>query len=300
MNIRLFLFLALMFFSKIIFSQGCSDAGVCTMNSFKPQTEPGNDLGRGRLKLGTSFGGADQQIAVLGPYIEYNRAINQNLSFDVRLTSLSQRGNNVSAFGLSDLYLNVNYALAPAVSFTLGLKYPLADGNLHKDGLPLPMDYQSSLGTTDLLVGFKHDIHKFQIVAAYQQPLTQNNNEFLASDYPTDSKLSDFQSTFNYKRSGDVLLRVSYPISLSQNLRLTPGLLPIYHIGNDKYTEAGIEKEITGSKGLTLNANIFLDYSLGTKSNLQLSLGSPLVVRDARPDGLTRSFVASLEYQIRF
>jgi len=78
-------------------------------------------------------------------------------------------------------------------------------------------------------------------------------------------------------------------------------LLPIYHLSNDKFTDIdGIEQEIEGSEGLTLNWNIYLDYPLNDTQNLQLILGAPFIVRDARPDGLTRSFIASLDYRINF
>ena len=70
------------------------------------------------------------------------------------------------------------------------------------------MDYQSSLGTFDLIFGVGYQINKLQLVAAIQQPLTQNNNLFFASSYPEDSPLREFQSTNKFIRSGDVMLRV--------------------------------------------------------------------------------------------
>jgi hypothetical protein len=77
--------------------------------------------------------------------------------------------------------------------------------------------------------------------------------------------------------------------------------LPIYHLSNDKYTNnLGIENEIKGSQGLTLNGNAYLDYEINNKNALQLNVGMPFVVRDARPDGLTRSFVVNLEYKVKF
>ena len=70
---------------------------------------------------------------------------------------------------------------------------------------------------------------------------------------------------------------------------------------NDKFTDVDdVEKEIKGSNGLTLNANLYLNYMINKRNSLELSFGSPLVVRDRRPDGLTRSFVANLEYKISF
>ncbi len=277
--------------------QGCSDAGFCTINSFKPNQSDSIAEVKSQLKAGASFGGADHSISIFAIYLEYNRKLNERIEADAKITSLSQTGNDIAAFGLSDIYLNTTYAICKKAKLTAGVKIPLTNGNRIKDDLPLPMDYQSSLGTFDLIFGLAYNFKNFQLVAAMQQPLTQNKSEFISEAYPENSPLRGFQSTNEYKRSGDVLLRLSYPVKMNKKLVITPSLLPIYHLLNDKYTDTmGIEKSIDGSQGLTLNGNLYFDYHTSTKSALQLSLGVPLVVRDARPDGLTRHFVMNLEF----
>jgi len=283
------------------FGQGCSDAGFCTINSFKPESGDGTGAFKNQFKIGAFFGGADNAVSVYGNYAEYNRQLNENIGVDIKWTTLAQNGNGLSVFGLADVFLNANYRASDKLRLTLGTKIPLTKSNKSLDNLPLPMDYQASLGTFDLIFGLGYEISKLQIVAAIQQPLTQNDNRFFASSYPVGSKLVAFQSTYQFKRSGDVLLRVSYPISLSEKMKLTPGLLPIYHIANDKYTdELNNEKEIVGSQGLTLNGNIYLDYEINKRSTIQVNVGVPFVVRESRPDGLTRSFIANAEYRILF
>jgi len=288
-------------FSGGLNAQGCSDAGVCTIDSFKPHEHNDSDQNQNTFKLGLNIGSADNDINVFGSYIDYRRRLTERLTVDAKLTTLSQSGNDVSSFGLSDLYVNGNFKVGNNASFTLGFKVPLSDANKKENDLALPMDYQSSLGTFDLVLGIGYSIKKLQLLAAIQQPLTQNSNEFLSNQYPLDSPLRNFQSTNQFKRSGDILLRASYPIGVGQKLIITPSLLPIYHLSNDKFTDIdGIEKEIDGSQGLTLNWNLYFDYSLNKRQALQLSLGSPFIVRETRPDGLTRSFVANLEYRINF
>ena len=187
------------------------------------------------------------------------------------------------------------------MKFIIGTKIPLMDGNRIKDNLSLPMDYQSSLGTFDIIAGIGYEIYNIQFMAALQQPLIQNKNEFIAESYPSDSKLSTFQSTKEYTRSGDILLRVSYPINLGSKVILTPSILPIYHLGNDKYVDSnGAEKEITGSQGLTLNGNLYFDFIINHRNSIQLNAGMPFVVRDVRPDGLTRHFIVNVEYKVKF
>jgi hypothetical protein len=283
------------------YGQGCSDAGFCTINSFKPNNTDSTKLLNNQFKVGAFFGKADNSISVYGTYLEYNRQLNKRFGLDAKLTTLAQNGNGINAFGLSDIFLNANYKASKKFKFTLGTKIPLSDASKTHKNLPLPMDYQASLGTFDLILGIGYEIKKIQFVAAIQQPLTQNGNQFIATNYPINSELRTFQSTSKFERSGDVLLRVSYPINVTSKLKLTPSILPIYHLTNDKYTdEFNVKKEIKGSQGLTLNGNAYLDYEINSRSIIQLNLGMPFIVRDARPDGLTRSFIGNLEYRIKF
>ncbi len=282
-------------------AQGCSDAGFCSMNSFTPHGMDSNVVLYDQFTIDASYGAADHAISVVGSSLEFHRAFSRELDIDAKLTTLAQFGNGISTFGVSDLYLNATYNAGKTTRLTLGGKIPFTDGNTTKDGLPLPMDYQASLGTFDLILGLGYDFEQIQLVVALQQPLSQNNNQFVAEDYPAGSPLRQFQSTKDFKRSGDILMRVSYPLHLSENVQLTPGLLPIYHLNNDTFRDTtNAERAIAGSQGLTLNANLHMDYAIDQRSLLQLSIGVPFIVRDARPDGLTRSFVASVEYRVRF
>lgn len=301
MKVNLVKTCVIIFFSTISvigFGQGCSDAGICTLESIKPNADFRG--GQNQFRVGIGYGNADHGITVMSPYIAYTLKFD-HLSLETRLTSISQSGNETSTFGLSDLFLIGNYRITESLQATLGVKLPLSKSDNKLDGLPLPMDYQVSLGTMDLLVGANYSISKLLLAFAYQQPLSQNSNSFLINDYPSDSEFRNFQSTNNYIRKGDILLRISYPISLSDGFRMTPSILPIYHLGNDSYTDLfAQEQEISGSLGLTLNVNIYLDYQLNSTNSLQFNLGFPAVVRESRPDGLTRHFIANLEYRIAF
>lgn len=283
------------------YGQGCSDAGVCTINSFKPNGKESATVFNNQFKVGTFFGKADKSIYVYGNYLEFNKQLSKKFGLDAKLTTLAQNGNGISVFGLSDIFVNSNYKASEKVKFTLGIKIPLSNASKTYNNISIPMDYQASLGTFDLIFGIGYEIKKFQLVAAIQFPLTQNENQFIATNYSINSKLSLFQSTNKFQRSGDFLLRVSYPIDISSKLKLTPSILPIYHLTNDKYTDSlNDKKEINGSQGLTLNANAYLDYEFNSKNIIQLNVGLPFIVRDARPDGLTRSFIANLEYKLKF
>ena len=283
------------------FSQGCSDAGFCTVGAFRPSIEKDSVSAlQNQLKIGSFYGLADHDIAVYGGYVSYQRILSENYSATLKITSLGQYGNEISVYGFSDIFLTANAHVNERIKLTAGAKIPSNNANKTWNAMALPMDYQSSLGTFDAIVGLAYQLNALHLTIAAQIPITQNQNKFLASAYPATSPLSQFQSTQNYQRKADVLLRVSYPITRNK-VTLTPSLLPIYHLGEDAYTtEEGALASISGSDGLTLNGNVYLDYQLTATSKLQASAAVPFIVRSARPDGLTRSFIATVEYSVRF
>ncbi|MCD1115889.1 hypothetical protein [Chryseobacterium turcicum] len=77
--------------------------------------------------------------------------------------------------------------------------------------------------------------------------------------------------------------------------------MSIYHLSKDKFTsDEGVQRTIEDSEGLTVNGNLFLNYKINESNGFQLGIGAPFLVRDVRPDGLTRRFVANLEYGFTF
>lgn len=296
-----FTIILLSLLSNISSGQGCSDAGFCTIDSFKPNDSDSSETFNNQIKIGAFFGSADNKISVYGNYLEFKRKLNSVVGIDLKMTTLAQNGNGISVIGLSDIFVNANYKATENLKITFGSKIPVSKAGRSYEGLPLPMDYQASLGTFDLIIGVGYEIQKLKIVLALQQPIIQNDNQFFASSYPSGSSFTSFQSTNKFIRSGDLLLRVSYPFSLNPKLKLTLSALPIYHLANDKYTdELNVEKEINGSRGLTMNTNIYFDYEITKKNVIQVNFGAPFIVRESRPDGLTRSFIANLEYRIKF
>ncbi len=163
----------------------------------------------------------------------------------------------------------------------------------------MPLDYQSSLGTIDLFLGTNFRYHKWDFNAAVQLPIVNlNKNSYFREYAGTD----DFSSTNLFERKPDALLRATYSIKTpNQKFTFKPNVLFIYHLGNDSYENIfGQRESIIGSQGLTVNGNLITSYNLTKQSSLELSLATPFVVREVRPDGLTRSFVLGLYYQYSF
>ena len=96
---------------------------------------------------------------------------------------------------------------------------------------------------------------------------------------------------------------------IARKLTVQPGLLAIQHLGVDTRLDAGNVNWITqslprvdieGSDGLTLNLTADARYKLSDTWALEASFGSPLVTREARPDGLTRALVANMGLRFAF
>lgn len=284
------------------FSQGCSDAGFCSINSLKTlPTDSMNSNYSNQFKLGVAYGKADHDIAITGGFLEYHKDVNACSSLDLRLTYLSPKNDLAKSNGLSDLFININWLIGKDLHLITGCKLALTDGNADVDGNYLPMDFQHSLGTFDLILGFNYKVGGLQLFLAGQQPLNKSKNKFLSESYPAGSGFREYQSTNDYKRKGDILFRAAYPIALGEKFTITPSVLPIYHMGDDEFSNALGEKEIIkDSKGLTVNANLFIDLALNNRNKLSLSFATPVATRKVRPDGLTRKFIAGLDYAFKF
>lgn len=290
------------------FSQGCSDAGVCTIHSFKNNTEEYDEENKNNneVLIGFAFGKGERSISYYTPYLQYTRSITSKTSVTGKLVLSAISGELAKTTGLGDLFLSVNHAIDVKKkwrkSFVAGVKIPFDKADIIKDGIHLPMPYQASLGTTDLILGVNVVRKSFGATLALQQPLiSANGNKFLPENYSSHALASRYLPTNSFGRKGDVLLRFSYNIILSKKWNLRPGLLSIYHLGNDTYVDANnMKRKINLSDGLTLNANIFLDYRPNKTGEFELSIGTPFVVRINRPDGLTRSLVAAIEYKFSF
>lgn len=280
--------------SNFLFSQGCSDAGFCTSDNIKHGIVL--DSLKNTFKFGVNYGQADFDVAVFGMYVEYKYQLTEKVNVGMRLNYINQFRDNISSSALSDAFIVADYKINPTMSANIGLKIPFSDGNLKSNGVALPMDFQPSLGTYDVVLGLSKKYKNLLFAIGYQQPLNKNNNTYFK---PLNS--AEFFTTNQFKRAPDVLARVGYSYKLNEKWNISPSLLPIYHLANDTFEDIiHQEIQIDGSKGLTLNGNLLVNYQLNPKNTFEFSVGSPFIVRDNRPDGLTRTVVLNLEYKIKF
>lgn len=294
--------IALFISSSYTYSQGCGDAGACSIDAVKYSGEDSTStLIKNQLRIGGAIGKAQFDVDIYTAYLEYSRSLSAKLSASVKLTSSIHTGALTTNSGLNDLYLSGSYQFHKNFKAILGVKLPLNQSDADKDGLDLPMSYQTSLGTTDLIAGIGFKKKAWAVSLAYQRPLIQNSNEFYLSEYPIGTISSAYKSTYGYERKDDILLRVSYALNfMKKKLTFIPSVLPIYHLGNDTYiNEANDRIALKESEGLTFNMNLFLQYHFNDKNSIEVSYGAPLISRKSRPDGLT-AIAYGIEYIYKF
>ncbi len=260
------------------YSQGCSDAGMCTVNGLSSGFE--DETKKSTVKVSTIFGLGEQNVfhADLEMSAEYETFKNQLLQ--VRL---------------GDMIISINQRVATWkegwLSVVAGVKLPVNDANKSLDGNPLPMAYQTSLGTYDIIFGAGGYYKKWHFSAGYQHSFGRNDNEFEHRD-DNPQYFNDYRESYHLLRADDVMLRVERQFDLKKS-SLIFGALPIYHLGSDKIKN---DQVVPDSEGLTLNLTAKLNLALKNDWKANFMLAAPIIDKDGRPDGLTRSFVAVVAF----
>ncbi|KAA5537131.1 hypothetical protein F0919_05520 [Taibaiella lutea] len=297
---------AVIMFSCDAHAQGCSDAGFCTAGAIQASDNK-NESKFNAVGLGMNIANGEKKTAVLIPQLSYTRNLNQHSFLEIRLPYYIASGDLGNYSGIGDpiiSYTNKFFGEKDfQLSFTGGIKIGLGKTNaITTKDHPLPMPYQPGLGTTDIILGLRADYKNFlSFAAGYQQPLFQyNNNGYLSAQYPDEPEAyKSFPDSRHLRRKGDALLRTDIHFDV-RRFRITAGPLLIYHLGNDKATDlSGTQFEISGSKGITLNATAGLQY-VNERVTLQLLAGAPVIARKSRPDGLTRSWSITPTFIYKF
>ncbi|HYG01078.1 MAG TPA: hypothetical protein VD927_01480 [Chryseosolibacter sp.] len=311
---RLTLILALSFFVFRLSAQGCSDAGFCTMGAMKPD-QPFNKKIEFKLRsMEVSFyrGTTTMTPVIYVATADLNFSLNSKTSFQVKLPYQYVTGHLAQTESLGDISLcltrNISSSEKRDINFSLGAKVPSNNSDKVKDGLPLPMYYQTSLGTYDAIAGISYITRGWLLATGIQVPLNKNENGFLwgpwfnhfAENKPDSLYAKGYDKAKALKRGTDVMLRVERNFRFSR-WNFTLGLLPIYRITNDEITNpAGKREKPVGAKGLAMSGIVTAGYSFNVHSGIRLLAGHKIVQRDVNPDGLTRELVTTISYYYRF
>ncbi len=287
-------------FSTLAWSQGCSDAGICSIN--KGFTDEKEQF-KNRLEYASIYSLGEEDVQYLSHYLSYIKRFNERFAFTSKVTLSTADGSFGTRTQFGDAFLIGNYTFkekkSKQWSALLGAKFPFTASNLKINGYSLPLDYQSSLGTVDVFVGTNLHYKQWDFNGALQVPVVNLNKNSYFAEY---SGTTDFPSTNFFERQPDALLRATYSVNVPKSkFSFKPNVLFIYHLGEDSYENIfGQREKIKGSDGLTVNGNLLSTYRINQQNQLELSIASPFVVREVRPDGLTRSLVLGLQYQYSF
>jgi len=312
---RIALLLIFSFFYTMARSQGCSDAGFCTMGAMKPDQPYNKKIA---LKLRSMEFSVYRGTTTLTPVIyvataDLNFTLNSKNAFQVKLPYQAIEGRLANTSGISDISLCFTRSIYSSDAFdlnlSLGSKIPTNKSDIAANGLPLPMYYQTSLGTYDVIAGLSLINRKWLLATGIQIPLNQNDNQFIWSAW-AGSEEEDYANQYNQskdlRRGIDVMLRIERNFRFSK-VNFSAGLLPIYRIQRDEFTKSGraansVEERVSPveGKGLALSGIVTVGYNFNVQSGIKLLVGHKIEQREINPDGLSRLLVSSFTYFYRF
>lgn len=296
---RLTLTIALSFYFIInAYSQGCSDAGMCTINGLDAGNHNKGDS-KNSIQVSTIFGLGEQNVFHSDIELNAQYQTFKNQYVQIKIPYRMTFGNLGNVTGLGDMIVSVKQSVfnweTGELIIVAGIKIPSNDANKNLNGNPLPMAYQTSLGTYDLILGTGITLKKWYISAGYQHSFGNNLNEFQHLD-SNPKYFNNYQESYHLKRADDIMLRIERHWELKKST-ITFGALPIYHLSNDVIKE---NETVQNSNGLTFNLNSRIDIPVIENHNLSFLLAAPIIDKENRPDGLTRSFVAVATLTRRF
>ena len=303
----------LVFFSSAVVahSQGCSDAGFCTMGAMKPDQPFSKRI---QLRLRSVEMTYYRGVTTLTPIVssitaDLNFSLNTKNGFQVKLPYQWVQGKLGQTEGAGDLSLCYTRLLASGhewnVNASLGAKLPTnSSDKTNAEGLPLPMYYQTSLGTYDGIFGVSAISRKWLLATGIQVPFTQNSNQFLWGKWSTRPDLTTYVRKYDraldLDRGYDVMARVERNFRFSQ-FNASVGLLPIWRLRRDVFTNpTGDRVKTNGSTGVAVSALATIGYNLNVRSGFRLLYGKNLHHRDFNPDGLTRESVITFTYTYKY
>ncbi len=317
MRLFAYLFSLALFFNS--YSQGCSDAGFCTMGAMRPDQ---NYSKRVNLKLRSLEVNFYRGTSLLTPVIyaatiDFNIAVSDRNSLQIKLPYMYVEGSLGENQGLGDISLsytkNFKTTSRWSINGTLGAKIPTNDANKKvnneaTNGTPAPlhMYYQTSLGSFDAIVGISMINERWLLATGIQVALTENGNEFQWSGFPgfpDQDYLRRYNPGVHLKRGTDIMFRVERNFKFT-NFNITLGLLPIYRVTQDNalIVENGVERrvDLDGTTGLALSTISSFGYQFDINNSIKFIQGIKITDRPFNPDGLTRNEVTSISYIYKF
>ena len=253
--------------------------------------------------ISTTYGEGDNGTSIIVSQIEANLRLKNEKTFaQIKLPYTFISGKLGSINGLGDITISATHIMfsesKSSLSFSGGFKIPTNKSNRSLNNLPLPMVYQTSLGTTDILLGAKYTFKKWDGTIGYQHSFDANNNQYVHQSGVEDpATYNSFFESKILRRADDAIFRINRNF-IGKKINFSTGLLFIYHLKDDMYSDSkGKVVTAIGSKGLTLNINLAGTIALSKKVDFVFIYANPIVTRKSRPDGLTRKYIFQIGFK---
>jgi len=191
--------------------QGCSDTGACSIGSLDEVS--GNETKPPKFKLSydQNFGLGEKFILISTTSIIVEHRFLKSTSFVVRVPFIFTTGNLGNTIGIGDVLVSFIQQLFHGQNSQLGIlvggKLKTNNSNFSFNEKPLPMAYQTSLGTYDIIIGAQYIYKTWDFYLAYQHPFGRNNNQYLHPEGEADEKKLYYESA-QLRRGDDIALRV--------------------------------------------------------------------------------------------
>ncbi|MEM9389882.1 MAG: hypothetical protein AAGA02_05375 [Bacteroidota bacterium] len=334
MKKALLLFIIVLFFGGISFGQGCSDAGFCSMGAMRPSQVYNKKINfkLRELEVGYYRGETHVTATINAATLDFTFGINDDMSMHLKLPYMWVNGTLGETSDLGDISVSLTRNLKSADSYhingTLGVKIPTNNADLDDSNTDfttnniqadLPMYYQTSLGSFDLIAGAAYVSKDWMFSTGIQVALTENENDFRWGqweNYPSQNinleregaptYVAEYDLANDLKRGTDIMLRVERAFHFSK-WDIRAGLLPIFRITKDEVldvrpssTTRGERIKVDDTTGMALTAIGNVAYHFSTKQSAKLLYGLKITDREINPDGLTRDNVVSISYVYRF
>ena len=284
------------------YAQGCSDAGICTIGNFNTlHGENTSSMNKYRNEIDISYTYATHLAneRFSQPQLNY-RYIKKNSAFyELRIpfNIATRKTPSISTYGLGDMIATYNNHFPNKnhieLNYSLGLRVSFSDASTSdsKSLFSYPMFLQSGLGTTDIIAALNYDPYKYlSIGTGIQYPIIQYNTNIINLTNGT-----DMITGTGFRRKPDALFKLTahYPAG---KVLFNLGALSIFHLHDDYYNTSSGKYYLRGSKGITLNWNAEINYSITERSGVSLLYAEPLKTRPNIPDGLARSKVINIKF----
>ena len=275
-------------------AQGCSDAGACSIGSLEWDGTVALEPPKLKISLDQNLAlGEKFTFISLTAFTVEHRFLDKT-SYIIRVPFIFTAGNLGNSSGVGDVMVSImqQWETKNHTQWALlgGVKLRSNHSGFSFGGSPLPMAYQTSMGTYDVIIGAQYMWKSWDIYMAYQHPFGRNENQYLNDPVITDPDKIYFESA-QLKRGDDLALRGQKLFSLKHEQGLQPGIMAIYRIQKSEIIKADEPVILDGSNGLTLN--LFLNYikTFENQTSIYLTLAFPVIDRDYRADGLTRNVI---------